>query len=76
MRRALEWAQVRALATDARLARSDEPPRYRRAASGSQLDPLELVIRRLLGEWPQIKALRLRFGATQTRSVWRRPRLH
>jgi len=45
--------------TVARLARSDEPPRYRRAAIGSQLDPLEPVLRRLLEEWPQIKAPRL-----------------
>jgi transposase len=45
--------------TVARLARSAEPPRYRRAATGSQLDPLEPVLRRLLAEWPQIKAPRL-----------------
>ena len=45
--------------TVARLARSEEPPRYRRAASGSQLDSLEPVLRRLLEEWPQIKAPRL-----------------
>ncbi len=45
--------------TVARLARADEPPRYRRAAIGSQLDPLEPVLRRLLEEWPQIKAPRL-----------------
>jgi transposase len=45
--------------TVARLARSVEPPRYRRAATGSQLDPLEPVLRRLLAEWPQIKAPRL-----------------
>src|SRR6266550_7297601 len=45
--------------TVARLARSDEPPRYRRAPTGSQLDRLEPVLRRLLEEWPQIKAPRL-----------------
>jgi len=46
--------------TVARLARSEEPPRYRRAPTGSQLDLLEPVLRRLLEEWPQIKAPRLR----------------
>jgi transposase len=45
--------------TVARLAASDEPPRYRRAPAGSQLDPLEPVLRRLLEEWPQIKAPRV-----------------
>ena len=45
--------------TVARLARSEEPPRYRRAASGSQLDRFEPVLRRLLEEWPSIKAPRL-----------------
>ena len=45
--------------TVARLARSEEPPRYGRAASGSQLDPLVPVLRRLLEEWPQIKAPRV-----------------
>jgi transcriptional regulator with XRE-family HTH domain len=45
--------------TVARLARRDEPPRYRRAAAGSQLDPLEPVLRWLLSEWPAIKAPRL-----------------
>lgn len=44
--------------TVARLASSEEPPRYRRAPQGSQLDPLEPVLRRLLAEWPQIKAPR------------------
>ncbi len=42
-----------------RLARSDEPPQYRRAALGSQLAPLEPVLRRLVEEWPQIKAPRV-----------------
>src|SRR5262245_18232672 len=44
--------------TVARLARSVEPPRYRRAPVGSKLDPFESVLRRLLVEWPQIKAPR------------------
>ena len=42
--------------TVVRLARSVEPPRYRRVPTGSQLDPFEPVLRRLLAEWPQIKA--------------------
>jgi len=41
------------------LAASDEPPRYRRAPVGSQLDPLEPLLRRLLEEWPAIKAPRV-----------------
>jgi transposase len=45
--------------TVARLLASEEPPRYRRAPVGSQLDPLEPVLRRLLAEWPLIKAPRL-----------------
>jgi transposase len=45
--------------TVARLAASEGPPRYRRAPTGSQLDPLEPLLRRLLEEWPQIKAPRL-----------------
>jgi transposase len=45
--------------TVARLLGSEEPPRYRRSPVGSQLDPLEPVLRRLLEEWPQIKAPRL-----------------
>jgi transposase len=44
--------------TVARLARSEEPLRYRRAPAGSRLDPFEPVLRRLLDEWPQIKAPR------------------
>jgi transposase len=54
--------------TVVRLVGSDEPPHYRRPALGSQLDPLEPVLRRLLEEWPQIKAprvaeiLRLEYG--------------
>jgi transcriptional regulator with XRE-family HTH domain len=41
--------------TVARLARSEEPPGYRRAPAGSKLDPFEPVLRRLLEEWPQLK---------------------
>jgi transposase len=44
--------------TVARLAASDGPPRYRRQPAGSKLDPFEPVLRRLLAEWPQIKAPR------------------
>jgi transposase len=44
--------------TAARLARSEEPPRYRRAETASKVDPFEPVLRRLLVEWPQIKAPR------------------
>jgi transposase len=44
--------------TVARLARSKEPPRYQRARAGSKLDPFVPVLRRLLEEWPQIKAPR------------------
>jgi transposase len=44
--------------TVARLAELAEPPRYRRAPAGSKLDPFEPVLRRLLVEWPQIKAPR------------------
>jgi transposase len=45
--------------TVARLAASEEPPRYERSSPGSQLDPLEPVMRELLDEWPQLKAPRL-----------------
>jgi transposase len=44
--------------TVARLLASEEPPRYRRALVGSQLDRFEPVRRRLFEEWPQIKAPR------------------
>ena len=44
--------------TVARLARSGEPPRYRRTPAGSRLDPFEPLLRRLVEEWPQIKAPR------------------
>jgi transposase len=42
-----------------RLLESDEPPRYERAPPGSKVDPFEPVIRRVLEEWPQIKAPRM-----------------
>jgi transposase len=42
-----------------RLAGSEEPPHYRRAALGSQLDLLEPILRQLVEEWPQIKAPRV-----------------
>jgi transposase len=44
--------------TVARLARSVEPPRYRRSPAGSKLDPFVPVLRRLVEEWPQLKAPR------------------
>ncbi len=44
--------------TVARLAGSEEPPCYRRARSGSKLDPFEPALRRLVEEWPRIKAPR------------------
>jgi transposase len=42
-----------------KLIEASEPPRYSRAPSGSMLDPLEQVLRRLLEEWPEIKAPRV-----------------
>src|SRR3954468_11354244 len=45
--------------TVARLAAAVEPPRYSRLSTGSMLDPLEPVIRRLLAEWPEIRAPRV-----------------
>lgn len=42
-----------------RLVEASEPPRYERAAAGSMLDPLVPVIRRLIEEWPAIKAPRV-----------------
>ena len=44
--------------TVARLLASEEPPRYRRAPVGSLLDQFEPVLRRLVEEWPQVKAPR------------------
>ena len=45
--------------TVARALAADQPPRYVRAPAGSQLDPLMPVIRRVLEQWPEIKAPRL-----------------
>ena len=45
--------------TVARLLASDVPPSYRRAPTGSQLDRLEPLLRRLLEECPLVKAPRL-----------------
>jgi transposase len=45
--------------TVARLAAADEPPSYQRAPRGSMLDPFEPVLRRLLEQWPEIKAPRV-----------------
>jgi transposase len=42
-----------------RLVEAAEPPRYRRQSTGSMLDALEPVLRRLLEEWPEIKAPRV-----------------
>ena len=42
--------------TVARLVAATEPPRYRRAPTGSMLDPLEPVMRAVLADWPAIKA--------------------
>ena len=44
--------------TAARLLASEQPPRYERAAAGSQLDPLEPVLRELVEQWPHLKAPR------------------
>src|SRR5215216_516230 len=42
-----------------RMLDADEPPAYRRGLKGSMLDPLEPVLRRLLEQWPDIKAPRV-----------------
>jgi DNA replication protein DnaC/transposase len=42
-----------------RMLASEDPPRYRRAPQGSKVDPFEPVIRRVLEEWPEIKAPRM-----------------
>src|SRR5262249_1234431 len=44
--------------TVARRGRCEGPPRYQRASAGSKLDGFEPVLRRLVEEWPQIKAPR------------------
>lgn len=45
--------------TAARLVAATEPPSYSRAAAGSMLDPLEPVLRKLVDEWPEIRAPRV-----------------
>ena len=45
--------------TVARAIGSEQPPRYVRAPTGSQLDPLLGVIEQVLKDWPEIKAPRL-----------------
>jgi transposase len=42
-----------------RMVEASNPPRYSRAPAGSMLDPLEPVIRRLLDDWPEIRAPRV-----------------
>jgi transposase len=42
-----------------RLVEASQPPSYSRAPAGSMLDPLEPVLRRLLADWPDIKAPRV-----------------
>ena len=42
-----------------RLIEAEEPPRYSRPPAGSMIDAFEPVMRRLLAEWPEIKAPRL-----------------
>ena len=45
--------------TAAKLVDAIEPPRYARAPAGSMLDSLEPVLRKLIEEWPEIKAPRV-----------------
>ena len=45
--------------TVGRLAAADEPPRYRREAAGSMLDPLEPVLAQLVEQHPGIRAPRV-----------------
>ncbi len=45
--------------TVARLAEAAEPPRYRRPAAGSMLDPFDPVLRRLVADFEAIKAPRV-----------------
>ena len=42
-----------------RMVEASEPPRYWRSPTGSMPDPLEPVLRRLLDEWPGIRAPRV-----------------
>jgi transposase len=53
-----EWLGINRR-TVRRMLASDEPPCYRRAPQGSKVDPFEPVIRRVLEEWPEIKAPRM-----------------
>lgn len=46
--------------TVSRLLASEQPPRYERAPGGLKVDPFEPAICRVLAEWPEIKAPRLR----------------
>ncbi len=45
--------------TAARLVEAVQPPSYSREPAGLMLDPLEPVLRQLLGGWPEIKAPRV-----------------
>ncbi len=45
--------------TVGRLAEAAEPPRYRREPTGSMLDPLDGVLRRLVSEFEDVKAPRV-----------------
>lgn len=45
--------------TAARLVEAAGPPSYSRAPGGSMLDPLEPVLRRLIEDWPEIRAPRV-----------------
>jgi hypothetical protein len=62
-RRRLATSIARRLGIDPRtverLAESSELPGYHRERAGSMLDPHELVIRKLIAEWPEIKAPRV-----------------
>jgi transposase len=45
--------------TAAKLVDASAPPSYARVPAGSMLDPLEPVLRRLVAEWPEIRAPRV-----------------
>lgn len=45
--------------TAAKLVDATQPPSYSRAPAGSMLDPLEPVLRKLIEDWPEIKAPRV-----------------
>ncbi len=42
-----------------RLLQAEAPPSYRRVSSGSKVDRFEPILRRVLEEWPEIKAPRM-----------------